>query len=197
MDNFRPELNTGRSVFHVTHVISANAIYELPFGRDSKWLNRTGSSNAIVGGWQVGPIFAWQSGSPISIYSGRGTFNRAGRSNATAGAAIRSAATPHSARCRWTRSRACWASTSGPTGRSTGSIRRSWIDQRPRRRRRQPRERRELRRSGVLQSGRRRGRQPADHGLRRAVAVPHRPRAVEARPVPDRYESRSKARRST
>ena len=35
MDNFRPQLNTGRSVFHQTHVINANAIYELPFGRRS------------------------------------------------------------------------------------------------------------------------------------------------------------------
>ena len=39
MDNLRPGLNTGRSVFHVTHVVSANAIYELPFGREKRWLN--------------------------------------------------------------------------------------------------------------------------------------------------------------
>ena len=81
MDNFRPELNTGRSVSHVTHVISGSAIYELPFGEGRKWLNTTGILNQIVGGWQVSPVVAWQSGSPISIYSGRGTFNRAGRSN--------------------------------------------------------------------------------------------------------------------
>ena len=83
MDNLRPGLNTGRSVFEVTHVVSANAIYELPFGREKRWLNSHGLTDAIVGGWQVATIFAWQSGSPISIYSGRGTFNRAGRSNCT------------------------------------------------------------------------------------------------------------------
>ena len=33
MDNNRPELNTGRSIFHVTHVMNANAIYELPVRR--------------------------------------------------------------------------------------------------------------------------------------------------------------------
>ena len=33
MDNAAAGLNTGRSVFHVTHVVSANAIYELPFGQ--------------------------------------------------------------------------------------------------------------------------------------------------------------------
>jgi hypothetical protein len=81
MDNLRPELNTGRSVFHVTHVVNANAIVELPFGAGRRWMNAGGLSDAIFGGWQVSTIFLWQSGSPISIYSGRGSFNRAGRSN--------------------------------------------------------------------------------------------------------------------
>ena len=81
MDNFRPELNTGRSVSHVTHVLSGSAIYELPFGEGRKWLNSTGFLNQIVGGWQVSPVIAWQSGSPVSITSQRGTINRAGRSN--------------------------------------------------------------------------------------------------------------------
>ncbi|HXG69055.1 MAG TPA: hypothetical protein VNJ04_00395, partial [Gemmatimonadaceae bacterium] len=79
-DNNRPELNTGRATFHVTHVMNANAIYELPFGRDRKWLNGGGLTDRLVGGWQLGSIIAWQSGSPVSIVSGRGTFNRIGRS---------------------------------------------------------------------------------------------------------------------
>jgi len=82
MDNLRPDLNTGRSVFHVTHVVNANAILELPFGEGKRWLN-SGIANHILGGWQLGTIVAWQSGSPLSIFSGRGTFNRAGRSNCT------------------------------------------------------------------------------------------------------------------
>jgi hypothetical protein len=80
MDNNRPQLDTGRAVFHVTHVINANAIYELPFGAGKRWLDSGGLLNAIVGDWQVSGIFAWQSGSPLTIFSGRGTFNRAGRS---------------------------------------------------------------------------------------------------------------------
>ena len=83
MDRARPELNIGRSVFHVTHVINANAIYELPFGNGKKWFNANPVADAIIGGWQVASIFAWQSGSPISFYSGRATFNRAGRSACT------------------------------------------------------------------------------------------------------------------
>jgi hypothetical protein len=81
MDNLRPELNTGRSIFHVTHVMNANAILELPFGQGKKLLNRGGISNVIFGNWQLGSIVTWQSGSPLSITSGRGTFNRPGRSS--------------------------------------------------------------------------------------------------------------------
>jgi hypothetical protein len=81
MDANRPELNTGRAAFHVTHVVSANAIYELPFGAGRRWLDSGGFLNQIVGNWQVASIVSWQSGSPITFFSGRGTFNRPGRSS--------------------------------------------------------------------------------------------------------------------
>lgn len=80
LDNDRPALSIGRSNFHQTHVVNANAIYELPFGEGRRWLSRGGLINGLVGNWQVSTIVAWQSGSPLSIYSGRGTFNRPGRS---------------------------------------------------------------------------------------------------------------------
>jgi hypothetical protein len=80
MDNNRPHLNYGRSEFHNTHVMNANAIYELPFGAGRRWLNGGGVSNVLLGGWQIGAIVNLQSGSPVTIFSGRGTFNRDGRS---------------------------------------------------------------------------------------------------------------------
>ena len=80
MDNDRPELDEGRSVFHISHVLNANAIYELPFGDGRRWLNGGGLSNVLLGGWQISSILALQSGEPFSITSERGTFNRAGRS---------------------------------------------------------------------------------------------------------------------
>jgi hypothetical protein len=84
LDASRPALSTGRSQFHVTHVISSNAIFELPFGSGRRWLNHGGVLNQIVGGWQIASIAAWQSGSPISFYSGRGSFNRPVRSDCAA-----------------------------------------------------------------------------------------------------------------
>ncbi|MGH9255344.1 MAG: hypothetical protein ACRD3C_12340, partial [Vicinamibacterales bacterium] len=80
LDNARPELNEGRTPFHVTHAINANAIVELPFGQGRRWLNRGGWWDRLAGGWQASPIVHWQSGSPISILARRGTFNRTARS---------------------------------------------------------------------------------------------------------------------
>jgi hypothetical protein len=97
MDNNRPELNTGRSIFHVTHVISSNAIFELPFGSGRRWMNSGGPMDWVLGGWQVGTIASWQSGSPISITSQRGTFNRAGRSGCADAIGCNTAVTPLSA----------------------------------------------------------------------------------------------------
>lgn len=64
----------------ITHVIKANAVYELPFGSGKRFLNDGGVVNAVFGGWSLNGIFRWQSGEPISIVSARGTLNRRGRS---------------------------------------------------------------------------------------------------------------------
>jgi hypothetical protein len=80
LDNARPELDEGRTPFHVTHAVNANLIAELPFGAGKRWLSRGGTWSALAGGWQIASIVHWQSGSPFSIVSRRGTFNRSSRS---------------------------------------------------------------------------------------------------------------------
>ena len=80
LDNARPQLDEGRSEYHVTHVVNANMIAELPFGQGKRWLNRGGAWDAALGGWQVAAVVHWQSGAPISILAGLGTFNRIARS---------------------------------------------------------------------------------------------------------------------
>jgi hypothetical protein len=81
LDNDRPDLNEGRSPFHVTHVMNANLIAELPFGEGRRWLNAGGIWDRVAGGWQASTIIHWQSGSPVSILARRGTFNRTARSS--------------------------------------------------------------------------------------------------------------------
>lgn len=64
-----------------THTISANVIYQLPFGRKEKFFsNAKGLPAYLVSGWQIGSIVRYVSGDPLSIISGRGTYNRDDRS---------------------------------------------------------------------------------------------------------------------
>ena len=54
------------SDFDVRHVINANAIYQLPFGKGRTfWSNAPSVANAIIGGWQLSSIFRWNSGLPV------------------------------------------------------------------------------------------------------------------------------------
>ncbi|MGZ4817366.1 MAG: outer membrane beta-barrel protein, partial [Terriglobales bacterium] len=79
LDNARPGLAAMRSVWDIRHAFKWNLLYELPFGRGKMFGgNANGVVNRIIGGWEVAPIFLWQSGSPFSILSNRGTFNRTG-----------------------------------------------------------------------------------------------------------------------
>jgi hypothetical protein len=55
------------SDFDLKHIINANAVWELPFGRGRKFFGGTGSiGNAILGGWQLTGIYRWNSGLPTS-----------------------------------------------------------------------------------------------------------------------------------
>jgi hypothetical protein len=80
LDNARPELERARAEFDITHVINANIVYELPFGRGKKFASSNSIVDRIIGGWATSSVIHWQGGSPFSILDARGTFNRAGRS---------------------------------------------------------------------------------------------------------------------
>ena len=57
------EPSSSNSDFDVTHLVSADGIFELPFGR-GRWLGRnlSGWLNQIVGGWQVAFLNQWHTG---------------------------------------------------------------------------------------------------------------------------------------
>lgn len=63
------------------HEFKANGIYELPFGRGQRFLNRGGITNALLGGFQLGTIVRYVSGQPLSLVADLGTLNRSGRSS--------------------------------------------------------------------------------------------------------------------
>ncbi|NWG12470.1 MAG: carboxypeptidase regulatory-like domain-containing protein [Acidobacteria bacterium] len=63
----RPDDNKAVSDFDMTHIINANSIWRLPFGKGRRFLGGISSAaDAILGGWQVGSIFRWNSGQPTS-----------------------------------------------------------------------------------------------------------------------------------
>lgn len=59
------DINKGSSDFDVRHLINANYIYELPFGKGKPFLNGGGKlANAIFGGWTMTGIVRWNTGLP-------------------------------------------------------------------------------------------------------------------------------------
>ena len=166
IDNARPGIERTRAEFHVTHVLNANAIWELPFGEGRRWLDQGGVLNALAGGWQLSGIVHWQSGIPFSITAARGTFNRGGRSaNNMAVTDADARRDPGAHRHLQAAGRARLLHR--PEGDRSGD--------RPRRRHRHAGQRRRLPRPGVLQPGGRRDRHAAAPVARRAVDLPAGP----------------------
>jgi hypothetical protein len=60
---------------HRTHDIRSNGTFELPFGPNRPWLNNApGWASRLVERWQLGAIFNWNSGAPLSFAAGNNPF---------------------------------------------------------------------------------------------------------------------------
>jgi hypothetical protein len=66
---FEEERNRALAVDDVAHVLSAALVYELPFGKGKKHLDKSGVTNALVGGWQLSTIFRYSSAVPFFFRS--------------------------------------------------------------------------------------------------------------------------------
>lgn len=61
-----------------TNIITSNATYDLPFGKDHMFLTNTpGWVDRVIGGWQIASIATWTSGSPLSFTGTGGLYNSA------------------------------------------------------------------------------------------------------------------------
>lgn len=52
---------------HIPHRLVVAPIIELPFGKGRRWMNRTGVTDGVLGGWEVSFIGTMQSGSPFGV----------------------------------------------------------------------------------------------------------------------------------
>ncbi|HJT89134.1 MAG TPA: carboxypeptidase-like regulatory domain-containing protein, partial [Bryobacteraceae bacterium] len=76
LDPQNPRRDWGPSNFNIANRLSGNFSYQLPFGQGKALLagaNRI--SNAIVGGWQLNGILAFQSGLPLQIQNASNNSN--------------------------------------------------------------------------------------------------------------------------
>lgn len=66
LNPLRQDDSYSNSDFDVRHLINANAVWELPFGRGRQFFSGANKvANFFIGGWQLGSIFRWNSGLPI------------------------------------------------------------------------------------------------------------------------------------
>ncbi|MFN0166753.1 MAG: TonB-dependent receptor domain-containing protein [Bryobacteraceae bacterium] len=74
-------LERARAPFDLTHAIKGNFVYELPIGDGKRW--NVAKLSRLLSGWKTGGFMTWQSGTPFSIFSNRGTLNRGGNRSGT------------------------------------------------------------------------------------------------------------------
>jgi hypothetical protein len=59
--------DNGRSSLDIRHLLSADAIIDLPFGKGQKYLSNGGPMDRFVSGWQINIIQSARSGFPFSV----------------------------------------------------------------------------------------------------------------------------------
>jgi Carboxypeptidase regulatory-like domain len=57
----------GPSIFDIRHNVTANAVYELPFGPGKTFLNGSGAMGNVFGGWSLSSIGLWHTGHPLTV----------------------------------------------------------------------------------------------------------------------------------
>jgi Carboxypeptidase regulatory-like domain len=81
---FDPRAEWGDCYYDVKHDLTAFAVYQLPLGTGKKFATNAGKlTNALVGGWQVSPIWTWRGGFPLDISASdeTGTDSQGGRAD--------------------------------------------------------------------------------------------------------------------
>jgi hypothetical protein len=69
INTWKPKLNRGVSAFDTHHLVTADWVYLMPFGRGRQVLGNANTLlNTFIGGWQWSGIYRWSSGLPFSLF---------------------------------------------------------------------------------------------------------------------------------
>jgi hypothetical protein len=77
-NNYDLTLEEGPSAFDFRKRWTSSWIYELPFGRDRKFMNNNAALDYVLGGWQIGGILTFQDGFPFTLNCSTGTVQNGG-----------------------------------------------------------------------------------------------------------------------
>lgn len=66
LDNWNTKRTYGPSGWDQTHMLTVNHVYELPFGKGQRFLNRGGVLAAVLSKWQVSGVFRRMTGFPFT-----------------------------------------------------------------------------------------------------------------------------------
>ncbi|HET6205171.1 MAG TPA: TonB-dependent receptor [Terracidiphilus sp.] len=76
-----PKFDWAPANFDIRNVVHFSGGYELPFGKDKKYMNQGGFANAILGGWAVNWIVTMQGGQPLNFNCPTDTRSTSGGTN--------------------------------------------------------------------------------------------------------------------
>jgi hypothetical protein len=80
LDNFYTLRNLHLSYvpqsFDIHHVFHGYGTYDLPFGKGRAFLNQNALANELIGGFTLGTVISYQTGSPFLLTGGFDTFNQ-------------------------------------------------------------------------------------------------------------------------
>jgi hypothetical protein len=69
-------LNYSPSAFDVRHVVHISGTYDLPIGKGRPLLNNNGVLDRIIGGWTLGALSTFETGTPVVLNGGYATMNQ-------------------------------------------------------------------------------------------------------------------------
>ena len=61
-----PSANYGASNFDIRNMIKGQVVYQLPFGRNRRFLNSNAALDEVIGGWMLSATWVGQSGNPFT-----------------------------------------------------------------------------------------------------------------------------------